>query len=234
MIKKGLNAGQLKLIAAIAMLLDHCVFLFLENFFGVAVVLNIIGRLTMPIMCYFVAEGFYHTKDVKKYLMRMAVFAIISQIPYYINHIDVLPTSLYELIKGNILRMNVICTLFMGLLSLCIVKSKMHIVAKILLVILCVELTRFCDWRYYGVLWILGFGIFRGSFLKQTIAFIVILIIRLTNYDGLFTILMNSTVLLALPLLYLYNGEKGKQTKYGFYIFYPAHLLVLGLVKIFM
>lgn len=231
MIKKGLNAGQLKLIAIIAMLFDHCVFLFLKNYFGVAVVLNVIGRLTMPIMCFFVAEGFYHTKDVRKYLMRMAVFAVISQIPYYINHIDVLPANLFEFIKGNIFRMNVICTLFMGLLSLCVVKSKMHIIAKILLVILCVGLTQYCDWRYYGVLWILGFGIFRGSFLKQAIAFIVILIIRLTQYDGLFTILIQSAVLLALPLLYLYNGEKGKQTKYGFYIFYPAHLLALGLVK---
>ena len=79
MIKRGLNAGQLKLIAIIAMLFDHCVFLFLKNYFEVAVVLNVIGRLTMPIMCFFVAEGFYHTKDIKRYLMRMAVFAVISQ-----------------------------------------------------------------------------------------------------------------------------------------------------------
>lgn len=236
---KGLNASQLKRVAVIAMVIDHIAPLFVYSgmpgwLMNVVGVMNVIGRLTMPIMCFFIAEGFYHTRDVKGYLLRMAVFAVISQIPYYLNHMDAMPESLWDFIKDNLTGLNVIYTLFMGLLALCVAKSKrLNVVFKVIVCAGCVFLTRYSDWRYFGVLWILAFGLFRGSFDKQSIGFALLALIRVARMSGsLRTLLIQSSVVLAIPLLALYNGEKGTQSKYGFYIFYPAHLLVIWVISI--
>ena len=130
--------------------------------------------------------------------------------------------------------MNVGVTLFMGLVALSVAKSdKYNVVIKIATVAAATYLTRFSDWRYYGVLWILVFGLFHDSFAKQAIFFAIVALTRAWGYSGsLYNITMNCAVLLALPLLYFYSGEKGKKPRYGFYIFYPAHLLVLGIIKL--
>lgn len=74
----ALNAYQLKILAIIAMLIDHIAWAFvpLNTIQGQA--LHVIGRLTAPIMCYFLAEGFFYTRNLKKYICRMGVFALIS------------------------------------------------------------------------------------------------------------------------------------------------------------
>ncbi len=236
--KKGLNAAQLKLIAIIAMVFDHTAELItcttIELWY-LAVAMKAIGRLTMPIMCFFVAEGFHHTKDVKKYLWRMAIFAVISQLPFYLNHMSEPPAGVFDFIKSNLTHINVIGTLFMGLLALSAAKSeKLNIVLKVIACAGCIWLTRCSDWRLYGVMWVLAFGLLRGDFKKQAIAFVIIAFVRVVRMDDIVTQLLQFAVVLALPLLALYNGEKGRQSKYGFYIFYPAHLLVLWMISLFI
>lgn len=83
-IKKHLNANQIKLIAIIAMTIDHLTWAFFSGTQAVWYVfaLHIIGRLTAPIMWFFIAEGCYYTRDIRKYTGRLFVFAVISHFAY--------------------------------------------------------------------------------------------------------------------------------------------------------
>ena len=137
--EKGLTAYQLKIIAIIAMVINHfahiVVLLPIDRGVMNAMLtpMNIIGKLTIPIMCFFVAEGYYHTRNLQIYLLRMFVFAAISQIPFYLFEHD-LPSSLSMFI-GDFAHFNVIFTLLMGLLALTVWKSeKLHIALKIPLI----------------------------------------------------------------------------------------------------
>lgn len=237
--KNGLNGAQLKGIAVIAMVCDHMVPLInyseSQILWYLAVTMNTIGRITMPIMCFFVAQGYYHTRNVKAYLLRMAVFALISQLPFYFNHITTMPCGFWDFIKGNVYGTNVIVTLFMGLLALCIAKcEKLVPMIRIILCAGCIYLTKHSDWRLFGVMWVLAFGLFYGDFKKQAAAFVIIALVRTLRMENAFSMVIQFAVVLALPLLVMYNGEKGRQSKYGFYIFYPAHLALLAIVKHFV
>ena len=241
---KGLTAYQLKIIAIIAMTINHLahivVWLPIDGGVMNAMLtpMNIIGKLTIPIMCFFVAEGYYHTHDLKKYLLRMFAFAAISQIPFYLFENN-LPASFGEFI-GDFAYFNVIYSLAMGLLALTIWKSdKLHIALKVPIIAALVYLTKNSDWRIFAVLWIIAFAEFRGDFKKQAAAFIALAAIRVFVYYiyptipaiNLKTVISQSCVVLALIPLYFYNGQRGRKTKYGFYIFYPTHLLVLSIIK---
>ena len=247
--EKGLTAYQLKIIAIIAMTINHLAHIVVLLPIDVGIMnamltsMNMIGKLTIPIMCFFVAEGYYHTRNVQIYLLRMAIFAVISQVPFYLFEHD-LPSNLGMFI-GDFAHLNVIFSLCMGLFAITVWKSqKLHIVIKVLCVAAIAYFTRTSDWRIFAVLWILAFATFRGDFKKQAAAFVILAAIRVFVYyvaPGLnpsLSVVLNvkiiisqSCTVLALIPLYFYNGQLGKKTKYGFYIFYPAHLLVLAAIK---
>ena len=112
--KKCLNRNTLKYIAIIAMLLDHIAMLLFTKNSNIALysTFRFIGRLTAPIMCYFIAEGFYYTHSRKKYGERLALFAVISQFAYtFAHHKTILTSNLFT-------DLNVIYTLFIGFLVL--------------------------------------------------------------------------------------------------------------------
>ena len=240
--KKGLNAYQIKIIAMFAMVLDHLAHIVIlmpisqNAALSIATAMNVIGRITMPIMCFFIAQGYYHTTNLKRYFIRLFVFAIISQVPYYLYDVQYIHTNLWDFIKYNVFHLNVIYTLFMGLLALTIAKSNINIILKAIGVVFAVYATYYSDWRLYGVIWVLIFGVFYGNFTKQMVAFLTVAIIRCYMYHAgnVYSFALQLCTLLAIPVLYLYNGERGRKSKYGFYIFYPLHLLILGIIKIFM
>ena len=238
---KKLTAYDLKVIAILAMLLDHLahivVCLPIEPSLRtvIAVIMNSIGRITMPIMCFFIAEGYHHTKDIRKYLLRLFVFALISQIPYYIFGMSAVPQSIAEFVNASFGRLNVIHTLLMGLVALTIVKSdRLNFVLKLIGAGCALYLTKHSDWGYFGVLWVLIFGLFRGNIKAQMIAFALTSILRCSlNYtNNAMSFFMQLCTVLAIPLLCMYNGQLGKKNKYGFYIFYPLHLLILGIIRL--
>lgn len=241
--EKGLNAFELKLIAVAAMVINHFthILLLLPIDRGVMnvllTVMNAVGKLTIPIMCFFVAEGYYHTHDLKKYLARMFIFAAISQAPFYLFEHGI-PTSTADLMS-HITHFNVIFSLAMGLLALTVWKSdKISHVPKILLAAVIALMTRTSDWRIFAVLWIIVFAEFRGDFKKQAIVFTAVAAVRVCYYYvfavfppvDIKTVITQSCTVLALIPLYFYNGCRGPKTKYGFYIFYPAHLLMFAVV----
>jgi hypothetical protein len=233
--KSRFTANTLKIIAIMAMLTDHVGWNFVPMATPLGIIMHIFGRLTMPIMCFFIAEGFFHTRNKHKYAARLLFFAFISQIPFtycYTGQLLMRYDSFFSIIG----TMNVFFTLFLGLMALWVCKSNLHKAVKVLSVIgLCVLAVPF-DWMFFGVLYVLAFGLNRGNFKKQAAWFSVVtvfMIIGLIMLMSSIVQLFQAGVFLSLPLLYLYNGKRGgyRWSKWVFYVFYPLHLLILGFIK---
>lgn len=224
---RGMSAYTLKIIAVVAMVVDHVAWAFVPTESALGQIMHAIGRLTAPIMMYFLAEGYYHTKNLTKYALRLGVFALISHFPYrffgdgrwpvFAGGIQLIPTSF-------------IYSLLVGLISLIVWKSdRLSPVAKAFLIFgLCVAAMP-GDGSFYAVLMILAFGAYRGDFRRQARAFCAITLIALVRAPVLYGLGM----FLAIPLLRQYNGTLGgsRHSKWFFYVFYPLHLLVIGLIK---
>lgn len=234
--KPSLSATALKYIAIVCMVIDHLTFAFVPPDSIPYFILRAIGRLTAPIMCFFIAEGFYKTHSVNRYLKRLAIFAAISVIPFcmFENAVNEYPPL-------TIASLGVIYTLFLGLLALKTARADINIVLRIIIIVILLALSNLGDWPIYGVLYILCFGLFYGDPIKRSVAFAVTtLIMSLSFADGYASyFFLNIAALAALPLLHFYNGERGgeqhkKFNKWFFYIFYPAHLLLITLIYYFV
>ena len=228
LVKKDISSNALKTIAIIAMVLDHSIAGFMkhETFLGTA--LRFPGRIVAPIMCFFIAEGYHYTSNKEKYILRLLTFSILSHFPY----------TLYFGIpwwKGT----SVFLGLTLGLISLYIFKkNNLKIYWKIIAVLICCILSIPANWNYITVFWILCFGLLRNNFKYQMIGFSIIGLfiyvvptIAKTHFSHLYTL----AFLLAIPLLGAYKGRRGQQNKilkWGFYVIYPAHLLILYFLKL--
>ena len=235
---KILNSTHLKIIAIVSMLIDHFAkgFIYLgylqshspikKGSFEYEIlqfyhVLRGIGRIAFPIFCFLLIEGFLHTKNRKKYLLRLFIFAFISEIPFDL--------TLYN--KLCIWKsQNVFFTLFLGLLMLCIIdwiqsKDKDRISAigfqiATIAIIMYIAKVIHSDYDFKGILLILVFYLLRFNNILECIGGAIAI-----SWEFPY-------VLLAFPPLFLYNGKKGKQRKYFFYVFYPAHLILIYLIRI--
>lgn len=228
---KYINRNVLKYIAIVAMLMDHIAMLFLPGDQMIYFVMRFIGRLTAPIMCFFIAEGFYYTRSKNKYGLRLGVFALISQFAYTFLNKGTLFTY------GFFTDWNVIYTLFIGF---CVLLAYEKILNKpikwIVIGLLCI-LSYIGDWMIIAPVWILCFYIFRDNRKKRFMVFAVLAALEVLSCIPF--IISNGElwqigVFLAVPLLLLYNGQKGNDNsihKWAFYLFYPLHLLVLGIIK---
>lgn len=240
--KKGLSAAQLKAIAVIAMVIDHIAWGFVDFFSVPGQIMHVIGRLTLPIMCFFIAEGYRKTSNLEAYLYRMASFALISAVPFYL--------FFGEEYKY---RQNIIFDLLLALMALSLIASKkIKTPVKILGTIALFALSGLIGgWPILPICYVLIFY-YGGSFKRQALLMggmtvllevcVISLILlndrfRFMNYDWVwYQWLYFLGFALAIPLLYLYNGEKGKYPggRYFFYMFYPCHFLVLYTIKCLM
>lgn len=245
--KKGLNSNALKMIAIIAMTIDHIAWLVFPDYPHevLPVILHIIGRLTCPIMCYFIAEGYHYTKNIRKYTCRLFVFAVISHFAYIFASADFVDwKSFIPFYYGNILNQtSVIWPLAWGLVMLRIVNSEKipKQWVKIALILLICLVTFPSDWSCIASLCILAFGTNRGKLRTQSMWLIIYVAIYATVYcfaiDRVYG-LVQMGVVLAIPFIKLYNGERGKNPrvnkimKWFFYIYYPLHLAILGTIQL--
>lgn len=225
---RGWSGAALKYVAILAMIADHVAWSFLpkESAWGFA--LHVVGRITAPIMCFFVAEGYFRTRDVRRYALRLAVFALISHVPYNLHK----SAGLEAWGTGT----SVLYTLLLGLLALWAWDRLREPMLKFAAVAVACTLALPGDWSFVVVLWVVGFGAFRGDFRRQALAFLavaallwlpVVVAAMLGHYRGLYKF----GVLLALPLLALYDGRRGsggRFSKWVFYWFYPLHLAALA------
>lgn len=246
--KKGLSANALKYIAVIAMTIDHIGWDFVSTASILGQLMHFIGRLTAPIMCYFIAEGYYKTSNLNKYFKRLGIFAIISHFPFVFDNIDEKP---FQIINGT-LKINtevytpiasMIFTLFLGLWALKIWNSNSKY-KKLSIFFICL-LSIISDWMYFGVLWILIFGIYRGNIKKQLkfyyiialISIITVLLANITSGGKIYEGIWQCGVLIAPLFILLYNGKRGSSHpfhKWFFYVYYPLHLLIISIVKFYI
>ena len=243
--KATLNSNWIKIIAIVAMTIDHIAWLVFPGYSGdiIPVVMHIIGRITCPIMCYFIAEGYQHTKNISKYTRRLFIFSFISHFAYVYfsaNYIDW--KSFIPFYYGEILNQtSVMWSLFWGLVMLRIAYSeKFKETIKPILVILICLITFPSDWSCVASLCILAFGTNRGNFKKQMLwmVFYVALysIVYFFTLDKMYG-LIQMAVVLAIPVIMMYNGQRGHSQrinntmKWLFYIYYPLHLFVIGWIR---
>jgi len=244
--KLSLNAFSLKLIAIIAMGVQHTTRVLWEYLpLNLVYSLYIFRGLTFPIMGFFLVEGFKRTTNVKKYILRLVIFAAIAQVPY------TLAFGFYQL--------NIIFSLTLGLVLLVLhkklyveeQKKGQFVLAFIILLIgasiifegsLFVPLMVFLiyiikDEKKRIIFPILGMAIF--EFMNTLILYILPaeMLIAISEVAQLEVMLMQHFFVfsigafLAIPLLLMYNGERGKRAKYLFYAFYPGHLFILFLIS---
>lgn len=247
---KGITGSTLKVIAMVAMFIDHIgatifarmlmvtglkdldaantemVMAWLSenaDIYKIYTVLRMIGRIAFPIFCFLLVEGFVHTSNKKKYAIRLAVFALISEIPF-----DLAFQS-----KGiEFTYQNVFFTLAIGFVTLIAYKMVEEKVLKnrliqILIQILvgmagmfAAELLR-TDYGALGVITIVLFYVLRDNRFYQIASGCILFIEEMT------------ALIAFLPIL-IYNGKRGSNVKWAFYIFYPAHLLILFVICYFM
>ena len=226
----------LKIIAMVSMLIDHTSIAYL----GYTSWMNLIGRIAFPIFAFQISEGYIHTKNLKKYFLRLFIFALISQVPF------MLFCSTYT----NGLTLNIFFTLFVGLFAIFIhdkiihsniksninnkfiyyLKQTIGILTAILLGILA-EICHF-DYGFFGIAIIFMFYLFKNDKLAMAISFITACVLKygitiiLNGYNIWYILLGIFTILSIIPIC-AYNGKQGKKVKYLLYIFYPVHLLIL-------
>ena len=244
--KKPLNANTTKVIAITAMTIDHIAWMLFPGYPKeiLPIVLHIIGRLTCPIMCYFIAEGYHYTKNINKYTARLFLFALLSHFAYVLasaNFVDL--KSFIPFYYGDMLNQtSVMWPLAWGLVMLRVVNSeKLKDAAKIVIILLICLITFPSDWSCIASLCIVAFGTNRGNFKKQMLWMVFYVAIYSVVYffaiDKVYG-LIQMAVVLAIPVLMLYNGQRGnnpkvnKVMKWLFYVYYPLHLFVIGLLQL--
>lgn len=233
-VSKRFDAFTLKIIAIVAMLIDHIGVVFFQKNPIIFTITEIIGYLTLPIMAFFIVEGYRHTRNVQKYMIRLLIFAIISIFPF--DFMLDIPFTIFRIAN------NVLFTLFFGLLGLYVSKQFENKIVKTLCLLLCVALSLASNWKIFGVLTIYGFAFIKGD--KRRISITLIALMIALVVEDLFNhrVFTHNTfacigILLVIPLLLLYNGERGysgKWVQWGFYAFYPIHMFILGLIRFWM
>ena len=237
----GLNQTQLKFIAILSMLVDHLVYGIFEvglyqniinaanitiggsyvtgemmdkiHFFGRIV----IGRIAFPFFCFFIVQGFMHTRNRMKYALRLFIFAFISEVPFDLVSSNTIFDPNYQ---------NVFFTLFLGLAALIIIeKFANQPFIRIAGVLLCIFAAKFLrtDYDIFGVILIIlmyfvRFNKFQNLMVGMSTRFFYGFYYQMT----------------AFVLMYLYNGERGKGFKYFFYAFYPVHLLLIYFLRMYI
>lgn len=244
-----LSRDKIKIIALLSMLLDHIGAFIIYPMYVNACMVNgvemmgelvpnnariiyliymvcrIIGRLAFPIFSFMIVEGFLHTHNLRKYLCRLFLFAIISEIPYDLANTG----TVLEISKQNVLWTFIIAIIMMWTLERIRTKIESN-VKYILLTIIVISISAlfaiFSDGGIGGILLIASMYLFHKKKTCYWIGCVLSLCVMSLQFMWI-----QLFAAVALILLEIYNGKKGKDYKYLFYIFYPAHLLILWFVS---
>ena len=227
--RPSLSGSTLKMIALVIMFIDHIGAVIVQRtmtmegfnhdfWSSLYMPIRYVGRLAFPIFCFLLVEGFVHTSNIKKYLKGMLIFALISEIPFNLS------------IAGTVFSLdyqNIFWELAMGILAMISLKkiesSKLNyliqVILRIAVIIVFAAIAEGLNFDYgmYGIISIVALYAFRENRLMQLLI-------------GALSFYWEPVAPLAFLLLASYNGKRGKNIKYLFYVFYPSHLLLLYLV----
>ena len=219
-----MDAFTIKFIAIICMTLDHVKWFFpnLVNPYTMY-----FGRVAFPLFAFMITEGYIHTSDLKKYIKRLVIFALISQIPF----------MLFRTFVGDYMMGNVLFTMIFGLLAIIALDKIENTLYSTLAVVACFLAGYFLDVDYgiWGISTIIIFFIFKKNKVLLSISYLIANFIYYYSLvkERLFTPIINKFsidyIILIIPLILvlLYNGKQGRKIKYILYVFYPLHLIVL-------
>lgn len=219
----GISGSGLKIIAVLSMLTDHVGAILLGSYEVPYYACRIAGRIAFPIFCFLLTEGFFHTKNRSKYFLRLFLFAWISEIPFDLAFSGAVFFPGYQ---------NVFFTLSIGLLtiqgmSLCKerLSSPSARAGCNLAVLAAGMLAAWLLKTDYGEVGVLTIALFYSLHETRVLATgAACLVLCLSN-------LIEFSACAAIPLVACYSGKRGISLKYAFYVFYPAHLLLLALVS---
>lgn len=236
----GFNSNQLKTFAIIAMTIDHVVSVVFPGYpkDWWILLLHVIGRLAAPTMWFMIAEGYQHTRNLKKYISRLFMFAVISHFAY--NFAFGIPFIPFQTTVFN--QTSVIWSLAWGVVALALTDEKRFSFKRWqqVLMVLGICLITFCsDWSCIAVMAIIGIYRYRGNLKLQIREMMVYVfsyaIVYFLFIDKVYGIIQ-LFVVICVPFVANYNGERGKWKgmKWFFYLYYPAHLVLCGLIRIWL
>lgn len=213
-ISTNLDTGLLKVIAFLTMLIDHVGYMFFPN----EAIWRIIGRISFPLFAYCLVIGFLKTKNLRKYFLRLGIFAAVSQAPYVFCFYPDAPT----------LHLNIGFTLLLGLWALYALQRKkfFQFAGAVLL-----SLFPAVEYGIYGVLLIAAMGFFIDG--KRSFFGICIGIYLASPFFGVFSDIapaVQGFAAFAVVPLVIKTNSKIKIPRWLNYGFYPAHLCVLALL----
>ena len=212
-----MDRTTIKWIAIICMALNHTAYVLLTPGTALYNTFIVTGYFTAITMCFFLAEGYKYTRNRKKYATRLLLCAVISQAPYS-----------FSLQIGNL---NMMFSLFLAFVLLMIIDSKsLPYLIRAILAVPVLILSLFTDWALSASVFTLFFYRFgKKGYIPSCIFYALW---RAINTGDPFTalIFLIPIILSGLAVNYLYNGQRGRDMKWFFYLFYPAHLLILALV----
>lgn len=195
--------------------------------------LNLIGRIAFPIFAFQLVTGYTHTKNLKKYVVRLFIFACISQIPF------MLFLSTYT----ERFLLNIFFTFLLGILTMYIydklnTKKYGKLIAFIsMLLISAIAYFIKVDYGAFGIILIFIFYLFKDNKPLMCITFYLLCFIKYLIYTlinptlNAHYLIINICTFLSIIFILFYNGKQGKKIKYFFYIFYPLHLTILYIIK---
>lgn len=221
-IKKYFSSTDLKLIALLLMVLDH-IYLYFSYTGLIPIWFTYLGRLSLPLFLFCLAEGFHYTRDRRKYILRLFGFYLIMEISRQLL-MSALPRP-----DGILIVNNIFGTMFLIASAIYYIdqlsahrKNIIYVFLYSVLLLAMAPLTLFVEGGWFCVL--LGIMLYytRANRLGQAVDYIVLSLLvwaAQASHQWL--------MVFAAPIFMLYNGEKGKGYKYMFYIFYPVHVWIL-------
>ena len=239
---RGLTAFSIKIIAIIAMFIDHVGVVVIQPYINAKVdlidydlsqiltktysVTRAVGRVAFPLFCFMLVEGFFHTRNKWKYLARLVIFALISEVPF--NLAMKMTAFTFE-------KQSVLVTLSISFLMLIILDSvrnkefsdTLKNILTILIVVLFAGAGKHlrCDYDFKGILMVAGLYLLYPMFIYNRFTYCVSA--ALMFFWEWSKTVSHFPASLSPLLLCFYNGKKGRSMKYFFYLFYPVHLLAL-------
>ena len=221
-----MSSFVLHIWAMLLMLCDHLQLTLLPDL----PILRCVGRLAFPLFAFMAVEGYLHTRSLKKYLLRLLMLAVISEIPFDL------------LVSGSVfdpMHQNVIWTIILGL---CCIRAfenisadlKKILSAVVIIASLAAAIIASVDYSSAGVLTLLAFYAFRGNTVRcRLMQLLSLAFINLVLLGGIeFAFPYQALAVLSLPIIWLYDGSQGPHNgfiKAANYLFYPAHMLILAL-----
>lgn len=232
-LQKKLDRTTIKYIAVIAMLIDHIAMFYLGDIPVLYVIMRFIGRITAPVMCFFLVEGYLHTSSIKRYGARLAIVGIISQVPYsYAKYGDFFA-----------INFNMIITLFACFVILVVYDRIENEWLKWFIIGVIFIFSFSCEWGVVAPLWVLIFYTQKYNTRKLTFSYagvtlgliIISAVYFAFNNDVWYREIWQIGLLIFVPMYYMYSGEEGTKnlfSKWSFYLIYPLQFVVICLFSL--